>query len=323
MTLAPQLLPWQQAPWSDLQSRRSLARLPHALLVCGIKGVGKRHLVDVFSQALLCTRPGAESQACGGCAACLWFQAGTHPDYRLLNPAEEGRAILVDQVRDLNGYFSLKSHHAGYKIAVIDPADAMNRAAANALLKTLEEPAPETLLILVTHCPSRLPATIRSRCQRLMLAPPPAQQVVPWLSKRLDAGTDPALLLTLAGGAPLRALELAQADVRSQRTALLKELEQLQQGRGDPVACAASWVERGAVNSLEWLQGYIIDMIRLQSAPQPPRIRNPDLREPLQRMAASVGLVELYQQLDSARDALQLLQTQVSQQNLLEQVLLS
>ncbi len=320
---ALQLLPWQQAPWADLQARKSLSRLPHALLVCGIKGIGKRQFADVFTQALLCTRPGAEGQACQACDACYWFRAGTHPDYRLLAPAEKGRAIRVDQIRELNDYFALKSHHGGYKIAVIEPADSMNSAAANALLKTLEEPAPYTLLLLITHRPSRLPATVRSRCQRLTLTPPPAQQAVPWLSERLDVAADDAtLLLTLAGGAPLRALGLAQRDVRGHRTALLEELERIQQGQSDPVTCAAAWVERGAAISLEWLYDYIIDMIRLQSVPQPPRIRNPDMRDRLQRIATRTGLVTLYQHLDGALDGLRLLSTQVNSQILIEQVLI-
>lgn len=319
---ALQLLPWQQAPWADMQARRSSARLPHALLLCGIKGIGKRHFADVFTQALLCTQPGDGGQACQRCAACRWFQAGTHPDYRLLGPAEEGRAILVDQIRDLNSYFAFKSHHGGYKIAVIEPADSMNNAAANALLKTLEEPAPDTLLLLITHRPSRLPATIRSRCQRLTLTPPPAQQVEPWLREQLNAEADTALLLTLAGGAPLRALALAQGDAPGQRSALLEELEQLQQGQRDPVACAAAWVERGAASSLGWLYGYIVDMIRLQAVSQPPRMGNPDMRDSLRRMAGRLGRVALHRHLDSTLDGLRLLSTQVNPQTLLEQVLL-
>lgn len=319
---ALQLLPWQQAPWADMQARRSLARLPHALLICGIKGIGKRHFADVFTQALLCTQPDVKGQACQTCVACQWLQAGTHPDYRLLAPAEESRVIRVDQIRELNDYFALKSHHGGYKIAVIEPADSMNSAAANALLKTLEEPAADTLLLLITHRPSRLPATIRSRCQRLTLASPPAKQVEPWLREHLDTEVDTALLLTLAEGAPLRALALAQSDARSQRSTLLEELEQLQQGQRDPVACAAGWLERGAASSLEWLHGYIVDMIRLQSVSEPPRLRNPDLRDPLQRIAGRIGRVALYQHLDSTLDGLRLLSTQVSPQTLLEQVLL-
>ncbi|MDP1707612.1 MAG: DNA polymerase III subunit delta' [Gammaproteobacteria bacterium] len=314
-------LPWQQVLWADMQARKSLLRLPHALLMCGIEGVGKRHFADIFTQALLCTRPGPEGQACQVCDACHWFQAGTHPDYRLLAPAEEGRAILIDQIRELNAYFALKSHHGGYKIAVIEPADSMNGAAANALLKTLEEPAPYTLLLLITQRPSRLPATVRSRCQRLTITPPPAQQALPWLRERLDTAADAALLLTLAGGAPLRALDLAQGDICGQRITLLEDLESMQQGQSDPVICAAAWMERGAASSLEWLYGYIIDMIRLQSVPQPPRLRNPDMRDRLQRIAARIGQFTLYQHLDCAVEGLRLLSTQVNSQVLLEEIL--
>lgn len=319
-----QLLPWQQAQWREILAWRASNRLPHALLLCGARGIGKQHFATAFAQALLCAQPEADGQACQHCSSCRLFVAGSHPDYQSLTPAEEGRAILIDQIRALNGYLALKSHRGGHKVAALWPADRMNTAAANALLKTLEEPAPNTLLMLITSRPSALPATVRSRCQRLSFTPPAPDLAMPWLVERLGAQQEAAQLLALADGAPLRAVTLAHSEVRQHRAAMLEDLEGLQQGRVDPVARSAVWAEWGTADCLEWLFGYIADMIRLQSAPQPPRLKNPDMHGRLQRISKHTELETLYQHLERTLDALRLVSTtQVNAQALLEETLVN
>ena len=204
--------------WNRLQSQRG--RLPHALLLIGQRGLGKFALAQAFAKSLLCEKPLEGRLSCGQCLACNWFEQGNHPDYRLLQPqalaedpdAEEGKKkasqqITIDQVRGLDEFFNVGTHRAGLRIVVVNPADAMNRNTANALLKTLEEPAPDTLFLMISNEPLRLLPTIRSRCQVVPLAVPPAAACEAALAQ--DGMTQPGRWLALAGGAPGVALELA------------------------------------------------------------------------------------------------------------------
>jgi len=169
--------------WSSLLARRD--RLPHALLLIGQKGLGKYALAREFAAALLCESGAPDGRACGGCLACNWFALGNHPDFRLLQPdalseevaAEEGKKkpsqqITIDQVRELDEFLGVGSHRGGLSIVLVNPAEAMNRNAANSILKTLEEPPPNTLFLLVSSDPSRLLPTIRSRCQSIPFVTP-------------------------------------------------------------------------------------------------------------------------------------------------------
>lgn len=301
---------------------RVSGRLPHALLLCGMRGVGKQHLAATFAQALLCAQPAPDGQACQACRPCLLFRAGTHPDYQQITPVEEGKSILIDQIRELNASLAFKSHAGGYKIAALWPADRMNSAAANALLKTLEEPSAHTLLMLITSRPAALPATVRSRCQRINFTLPPTDLALPWLRERLGTAHDAAQLLALAGGAPLKAIALAHNGMPLHRTTLLDDLDSLQRGLADPVARAAAWVEWGATDCVEWLFGYIVDMIRLKLAAHPPRLKNRDLDVQLQRISQRTEIGVLYRHLERTQDALRLLSTQVNAQSLLEEALI-
>ncbi len=327
------LLPWQRETWAQLGRARASGRLPHALLLCGCAGLGKRHLAVTLARALLCRTPDGAGLACGTCPACLLLAAGTHPDLRICElginekTQKERSAIGVEQIRELIDYLALKPHYAGARVVIIDPADALNASAANALLKTLEEPAPGTLLILVCARPAALPATILSRCQRIDFRPvapasPGHEVTVAWLAAQGSAGDDPALLLELAGGAPLAALTLAGEGRLEQRKAMVADLEGLAAGRADPVQVAENWLKFGLRESLYWLYGWLADMARLKAAQTPPRIHNPDQRRVLAGLAANLEAGRLLLQLDRVTDALRDADGQVSPQLLLEDVLL-
>ena len=176
---------WHVELWSRLQARRQRNALPHALLLCGPQGLGKRDFLRRFVRGLLCQHPD-NGDACGNCRSCLLFDAGTHPDYVALSfglrkDGVQRQDIVVDQIRELSARLATASQFGGWQIASIDPADAMNTAAANALLKTLEEPATQTMLILVADAPWRMPATIRSRCQRIDFQLPKHDEALAWL----------------------------------------------------------------------------------------------------------------------------------------------
>ncbi len=167
----PELLPWQQDAARGALAAR--ATWPHALLLAGPRGMGKRTLALNLARGLLCESPRADGLACGTCASCGFVAAGQHPDLQLLELFEtddgETRAVTeikVDRIRALIDWAQLTGHRGRAKVAVIAPAEAMNPNAANALLKTLEEPPPATFLILVAHQAGRVPATLRSRCRR-------------------------------------------------------------------------------------------------------------------------------------------------------------
>ena len=274
-----------QALWQRLQARRT--QLPHALLLSGQRGIGKFALTQAFASGLLCENPHDDGSACGACLACGWLSQGNHPDLRLLQPealAEEGdeagdsaegkkkasQQITIEQVRGLDDFLHVGTHRQGLRIILIHPAEAMNRNTANALLKSLEEPAPGSLFLLVSSEADRLLPTIRSRCQSVAIPLPDASKAHAWLDA---AGVkDGANWLALAGGAPCLAQELADSGEQVLLNALLQVLRQ---GGGLDVLAAATSLDRvvkaekGATplkRLLEWLQKWHHDLVRLQSA---------------------------------------------------------
>src|SRR5690606_15695337 len=163
----PQLYPWHQDVVRQLRQAWAGKHLPHALLIQGADGLGKGSLAAWLACAVLCDNSGDELDCCGKCASCDLFAAGSHPDLYWVAPEEGKQQVAIDQVREACEKLSKTSYRQGYKVAVIEPAHSMTIAAANSVLKTLEEPAPPSLLILLTSQPFSLPATVRSRCQKL------------------------------------------------------------------------------------------------------------------------------------------------------------
>jgi DNA polymerase-3 subunit delta' len=216
--------PWNQ-PILDSLARRA-ERRPHALLVYGPRGVGKLALAERVSQLLLCEASG--NKPCGACDGCRWFLGGNHPDFRRLEPEalakqpaveteEEGGAarrskqpsieIRIEQVRALADFLNVGSHRGGRRVTLVHPAEHMNAATANALLKGLEEPPADAVFILVSHRPAQLLPTIRSRCVAVPVPLPGHKAALEWLAK--EGVKEPERWLAYAGGAPLRALDYA------------------------------------------------------------------------------------------------------------------
>jgi DNA polymerase-3 subunit delta' len=255
-------------------------RLPHALLVTGRAGIGKAAFAREFAKSLLCESP-REGLACGTCPSCGWFEQGNHPDYREVLPeaAEEGDdeapaeggkdrkslVIKIAQVRALGDLVSLSTHRAGFRVIVIRPAEALQPAAANALLKTLEEPPPATVLVLVSDRPARLLATIRSRCQAVTLRVPPKDVAIAWL--RAEGADDPDVSLALAGGAPLLARELAQPEEREWRRRVVAELSRPDGAHA--LAFAAGFDRTQLERTVLWMQTWVHDLVRVKAAGEP------------------------------------------------------
>lgn len=242
---------WHHAAWQRLTGLAQEDRLPHALLVGGPAGIGKRRLAQAFSAYLLCHAPTA-SGACGRCKSCSLLTAGSHPDLLELAPevdAKTGKVakgIRVDQVREVVEFAAKSAQLGGYRVVTVEPAHLMNVQSANALLKTLEEPGRQTLILLLSSQPLSLPATIRSRCQQLALAIPGHAEALEWLSPLVGDANAASLLLALADGAPLAALALRDSLWFPERERLLKDLAGLREGRLGALAVAQRWQSLGA-----------------------------------------------------------------------------
>ena len=224
------------------QSSQAQERLPHAVMLAGPRGTGKRSAAAWLARARLGLGQGALPE--------YPVELPEHADFRYLAPPDDKHTIGVDQVRELVAELNLTSYEGGGKVAVIEPADAMTTNAANSLLKTLEEPPGATLLILVVDRPGHLPATIFSRCQRLNVRVPPESEGLDWLA-RLQPGTSWAGLLHEAGLAPLAAVD--SLDRVEETTAMAAEFAALAEGRAVPLPVAAKWAKRDPDFVLQWL----------------------------------------------------------------------
>lgn len=323
MISSNQIFPWQHTLWQGLMQRLHEDRLPHALLLAGPQGIGKESFAQVFARAVLCEHLHADAKPCGICRGCLLNQAGTHPDNQWVGLLEDKKIIGVDQVREVSAHLNMKAHYSGHKVVVISPAECMNTQAANSLLKTLEEPASQSLLMLVTSNATALPATLRSRCQRITCTLPAQDVATSWLAAQLEPGHDAALVLALAGGAPLAALQMTQGGQVSHRLNVLDGMERLLLNQVSPVALAAIWLKLELKETLYWMHSYIIDMIRLKAVEHPPRLANLDARVRLQALAHPLNLKTLYYQLDKIREVSRLASGSANAQMLLEDILIN
>ena len=273
-----------------------------------------------FAVSLLCEQGASSDQACGECHACLLAHAGTHPDLSYIAPEDPSKAIKVDDIRDLCKEFSLTSQFGGYKVVVINHADNMNINASNSLLKTLEEPNEQSILILVTSASHRLPITVRSRCQAISFQTPAAEQANEWLGSRITGNLEQ--LLSMSHGAPLQALHLAETDMLEQRQGLMTAL--LEVSRHQPL------VEHAAILSkwpsyplLGWVYDWLSDLLKLIQCGKDCHLINQDYRKELTELSLKLYSSRLYQLLDQVIKLRKVQSIPLNSQMLWEDLLIS
>lgn len=249
-------LPWHEAVWAGLNNAIEQGRMPHALLISGSSGIGKQRLATALAQRLLCSAQ-LNNHACGACKSCQLLNAGFHPDLSVLEPAEEGKDILIGDVRKLCSTLDKTAQQGGWKVAIINPSEAMNISASNALLKSLEEPQGKTLLVLVSHRPSLLSATIRSRCQKIPLLTPCLDAAWQWLGdvSGQDSNVDKAL--EVAAGRPLLALQYIQNGTLQEQQSFQGVIESVRRSELSFVDAAQQCSKLNPAIALEWFMTYL------------------------------------------------------------------
>ncbi|RDH86103.1 MAG: DNA polymerase III subunit delta' [endosymbiont of Galathealinum brachiosum] len=314
------LYPWQQSQWQKIQQQKLSAKLPHALLMSGPLGLGKLDFALHLAHSLLCQSPDDHGIACGKCASCQLVEAETHPDLFILQAEERGKAIKVDDVRQLSSKLNLTSQYGGYQVALIVDAHDMNINASNSLLKTLEEPSSDTVLILVSSNPQKLPVTIRSRCQNISFNVPESQQALSWLESQNIQQAN--ALLNLAHGAPLLALDLQQGELLDHHKLLINSL--LNVAKNQPVIEQAELLHKLPLNYLlNWLFDWVQDLIKLHQCGDSATLIHTEQQTELKQLVTRSSLQGLYDYLDQLVKNKQLQSIPLNSQLLWEDLLLS
>lgn len=296
----PLLLPWHGSALAQIEAAWSADRMPHALLVHGQPGLGKNRFAKWLAQALLCETKGPVPAACGRCNGCRLTAAGSHPDLTFVGPEEGKQQIGVDPIRALAGWLAMTSHQQGWKIAILDPAQQMTLAAANSLLKTLEEPPSRSLLILVASSLQGLPATLRSRCQRLAIPRPNPDQALSWLRDITGQDVLPQVL-EFTSGAPLRALE-TQAAFLALDEEMRGSLGDFLAGRTDVTRVAQFWAKDALPDRLTWLDLWLMSLARGAVAGSGEFVTFPGVPVPLPSPAVPLNISSLYRLADRIRE---------------------
>ena len=327
------IYPWQHSHWSLVARLKASNHLPHAMLLYGNQGLGKAGFARALAESLLCQAPTDDSQACGHCHSCQLIAAGTHPDIHLLEPTppENSKSknpvlnIRIDAIRSLCEKINQTSQFEGYRVAILDEADKLTISAANSLLKTLEEPGQNVLILLVTSRTHRLPVTIRSRCQSIRFTEPDEAKALSWLQanqpQELEASKQELqLALRYAHGSPLAAFSYLQDE--DHHKVLAEAMTASVSGKSS-LSYAAELTKYAKTKTLEGMLIWTSDLAKLLTCGPDSRIVNEPYRSKLQALAQRVNQQRLFRFQDQLNFNLLHNSIAVKEQLLWENLLLS
>jgi DNA polymerase III subunit delta' len=315
--LSADSLPWLQDSQRRLRAALGSGRLPHSLLVLSVPGLGAEQLANWITALVLCESPG--TRPCDACPSCRLLRSDSHPDAHVVRLEDDAQQIKVDQVRELIDCLTLKSYRGGYKVGVIEGAEALNTNGANAFLKTLEEPSADTVLIMIARPNHRLPATIASRCLRLKLSPPSAGDAIAWLNANARGANPWHAALALAGGAPLLALQLDAEGLAAIDADMHQSIAELADGSVDVTLLADRWVRSNPGVRITWLENWITQRVHASLGVATSHQTAEPVRLPAALLKAKIRA--LFELQDAARDVRRLASTGMNQQLALEALL--
>jgi DNA polymerase III subunit delta' len=315
--LSADSLPWLEEPQQRMRAAFAAGRVPHSVLLLSVPGLGAERFANWITALALCES--AAERPCGVCASCKLLLSDSHPDSHIVRLEEDAQQIKVDQVRELIEALAFKSYRGGYKVGVIESAEALNANGANAFLKTLEEPSANTMLIMIARPNHRLPATIASRCMRVSLRPPSAEIAVEWLRSKSTASHDWRAALSLAGGAPGLALELDAEGLAALDADMRQSVAELADGSVDITLLADRWARSNPGVRITWLENWITQRVHAALG----KGASHQTAEPVRLPAALLKpkIRALFELLDAARDVRRLASTGMNQQLALEALL--
>jgi len=315
--LSADSLPWLKEPQQRLRAALESGHLPHSLLVLSVPGLGAEQLANWMTALVLCESSG--TRPCDACPSCRLLRSDSHPDAHVVRLEEDSQQIKIDQVRELIDSLTLKSYRGGYKVGVIEGAEALNTNGANAFLKTLEEPSADTMLIMIARPNHRLPATVASRCLRISLRPPAAGDAIAWLQANAPGANPWQAALALAGGAPLLALRLDAEGLAELDADMRQSIAELAAGSVDVTLLADRWVRSNPGIRITWLENWITQRVHASLG----AATSHQTAEPVRLPAALLKpkIRALFELLDAARDVRRLASTGMNQQLALEALL--
>ncbi len=324
------MFPWQQTQWTQITQLLKTERLPHAMLLYGNQGLGKADFAVTLANSLLCKSPTPDHQACGLCKACQLLAANTHPDLYYLKPTAPGTSrsknpvlsIRIDDIRILCEKLNQTSQYGGFRVAILNQAEQLTLQAANSLLKTLEEPGENVLILLVTARTHRLPVTIRSRCQLMRFTMPDETQSLRWLKKNHPGFTESQLrqALKFAFASPLSALNYLQ---ESEHQDILSGAMTASVSDKSSLDYTAKLANYPKIQTLEAMMIWASDLAKLQACGLDTTITNEQYRNELQRLAKKVNQQRLYRFVDQLNFNILHSAIAVNEQLLWENLLLS
>ncbi|MGH1461742.1 MAG: DNA polymerase III subunit delta' [Neptuniibacter sp.] len=293
---------WFNESFQHLVNLHSKQRLPHALLLHGMQGIGKAGFAKSFAQYLLCQSP-ISGKVCGHCKACELNSAGTHPDLFLISPEEKGKQLKVDQVRALGEFIYNTAQQGGYRVVIIDPADSMNIASANALLKMLEEPGAETLLLLLTSKMGQILPTIKSRCQHVDCPSPSEEEAIAWLQANIEIDSDAAKdVLGINRGAPEEALRYLEEGLKEHRAQVIRGLADILKQRRTVIEVSQAWQKLDLEMVLGWFYSLLSDIARSAACSDASVLRQNDAHNMLAAVAKKIDPVRIFKLADKVQE---------------------